>query len=215
MGEGASFTLHLPEELDIAQFYDTIRNAHTAALLAALDICAELGIEKMNMHMGAGVYFTLPERKLYLYDKYRDLYLSNIIGSLDVIAPRLESTGIALLIENTGIFGMGFVQDAVDRLLECPNVGLTWDIGHDYSSGRIDSMFIEERADRVQHMHLHDAVGASNHLPLYSGEIDMAPMLDFARRHACSCVIETKTVRGLELSVQGLEKARTITRRIE
>ena len=202
--EGLSLSYHLPEDLDIAQFSNTIRGAHLAVLLEAVDLCAELGIAKLNMHMGAGIQFTLPDSKLMLYDRYQDEYLGNIERGLALVAPRLKASGAMLLIENTGIFDRPYLRRAVDLLLSCPYVGLTWDIGHDHSAGRVDSPFIRERADRVRHMHLHDARGANNHLPLYSGEIDIGAALGFARERGCSCVLETKTKQGLASSAASL-----------
>jgi sugar phosphate isomerase/epimerase len=53
-------------------------------------------------------------------------------------------------------------------------------------------------------MHIHDAVGQNNHLPLGTGEIDLDNRLLLAIKNNCRCVIEVKTVQGLQESVDWL-----------
>ncbi len=55
-------------------------------------------------------------------------------------------------------------------------------------------------------MHVHDAIGAKNHLPLGSGEIDIAARLALAAGHNCRCVLEVKTIEGLKGSVSWIKE---------
>lgn len=50
-------------------------------------------------------------------------------------------------------------------------------------------------------MHIHDAMGKKNHLPLGTGELDLPKYFDLANRNNCRVVLETKTVEGLRKSV--------------
>jgi hypothetical protein len=54
---------------------------------------------------------------------------------------------------------LGYVREAVDLLLSCPKVGLTWDIGHDHAAGGVDCGFIRDGGFGVRRMRLHDALG--------------------------------------------------------
>ena len=55
-------------------------------------------------------------------------------------------------------------------------------------------------------MHFHDAIGKNNHLTLFTGDIDIDEKMNIAKEHGCSCVIETKTVKGLKESVANLKR---------
>ena len=53
-------------------------------------------------------------------------------------------------------------------------------------------------------MHIHDAIGPQNHLPLFTGDIDIMEKLQLGSRNESRYVIETKTIEGLKYSVSGL-----------
>ncbi len=54
----------------------------------------------------------------------------------------------------------------------------------------------------INHLHLHDAIGKKNHLPLGSGEIDYFSILSELGSNLKTIVFETKTVVGLKASVE-------------
>lgn len=53
-------------------------------------------------------------------------------------------------------------------------------------------------------MHIHDAISKSNHLPLFTGEIDINEKLRLAEKTGSTCVIETKRAKDLIKSVEDL-----------
>ncbi len=55
-------------------------------------------------------------------------------------------------------------------------------------------------------MHLHDALGKSNHLALGAGELPIARYHQLAKEQNCRVVLETKTIEGLTPSVQYLRQ---------
>lgn len=55
-------------------------------------------------------------------------------------------------------------------------------------------------------MHIHDAIGEKNHLPLFSREIDLNEKLNLVISRKCTCVIETKTAQDLKKSILELKK---------
>jgi len=91
-------------------------------------------------------------------------------------------------------------------LLESRVFALTFDIGHDYSAKGVDEPFIRKHKEKLQHMHIHDAIGRQNHLPIGAGEIDIKDKLALARECNCRCVLETKTIAGLKETVEKLKK---------
>lgn len=203
---GIYFTLHLEETLDPCDFNPRVADAYTQTALAAIELAKQIGAPTINMHLVPGIYFTLPDQKLYLYDKYRDAYLSSAERFRDQCAKRLNGSGIRLLIENCGGFP-DYQKAAIDRYLLCPSFGLTLDIGHSRTAGRRDEAFILSRADRLCHMHVHDATDTRCHLPLGEGDTDLFRYLDLAAQRRCRAVLETKTVDALRTSIQWLKQS--------
>ncbi|MFA6132861.1 MAG: TIM barrel protein [Phycisphaerae bacterium] len=209
---GVDFTLHMPERLDVGCFHEDVREGYIACALAIIDWAGKAGISKINMHMSRGVYFTLPEGKVWLYEKHRELYLANLRSSMDKMMAAAQRANMTVLIENTGNFSLCFMQEAIEDLLVRykGRVGLTWDTGHDAEVGYSDSPFIRRHVDSLRHMHLHDFDGKSAHQPLLTGSVDVPAFLNLARQRSVSVVLETKTPAALTTSVQNLRSARLI-----
>ncbi len=210
---GIYFTVHLDENLNIADFNplvaeayrETVRRTVAAAkkLLPLRDRYGDPGQPLViNMHMHHGVYFTLPEGKVRLFARDPGRYLAACRDFRDRCEDWIGDAPVMLAVENTDGF-LPFERDAVDLFLESPCFGLTWDIGHSKATGERDMPFILARQDRLIHFHIHD--GSDNpprdHLALGDGEIDIGARLDLARAHRCRCVLETKTAAALEKSV--------------
>lgn len=205
---GIGFTIHLPEQLNLAAFQTDIRRGQVDCVKNIIAWAGDAGIRTLTLHMTGGVYFTLPDGKVWLHDKFRDVYLTNLLDSMDGIIPALDANDVTLLIENTGSFGRIFLQDAMEQLFEryCRRIGLTWDVGHDAGSGYKDQPFLSRHIGRVAHMHLHDYDGRSDHQPLFSGAVDIPAMLEIAETNRATVVIETKTVEALTSSVEALQE---------
>ena len=199
------FTIHLDENLDPCHFNPLVSKAYTDTALAAISIARETGIPLLNMHMNHGVYFKLPGEQVYLYSRFRDEYLRKTRGFRDACEQAIGGSGIKVSVEN----GSGFTDfelEALDLLLQSSAFCLTLDIGHSHAAGGRDEPFILQRGSRLKHMHVHDAIGGKNHLPLGSGEIDIEARLALAREHDCRCVLEVKTIEGLKRSVSWIKE---------
>lgn len=169
----------------------------------SLLIANELEIPLLNMHMSRGVYFTLPDQKVFLFDKYRDIYLKNIQYFKVMCETMIGGEGINISIENTDGF-TAFQKEALDILLDSSIFTFTWDIGHSHSASKIDEKYILQNECKLKHFHIHDAIGKQNHLTLGEGDINLLEKLNIARRNYCRCVIETKTVASLHESLNWL-----------
>ncbi|OPJ65208.1 hypothetical protein [Clostridium oryzae] len=53
------------------------------------------------MHMNKGVYFTLSDQKIFLFDKYRDIYLKNIQYFKGMCETLIDGDNINIAIENS------------------------------------------------------------------------------------------------------------------
>lgn len=194
------FTLHLDENLDFCNFNPYIAKAWQDTVFEVLPIAKALDIKILNMHMNGGVYFTLPNEKIFLYEKYFDEYIKAIKVFRDCCEEYLKNSDIHICIENTNGY-TNFQKKAIHELLKGEHFALTWDIGHSHAINEQDMPFILEHKDRLLHMHIHDAMGKKDHMILGTGEINLDSRLKTARECGCRCVIETKTIEALKQSV--------------
>ena len=202
---GVFFTLHLDENLDFADFNPLVRRAWLETAARAISIAKALEMPVVNLHMPQGVHFTLPEQKVYLFEAYADHFTAAVREFRDLCAEAVGTAPIKLCIENTDGW-KPFQRAAVDTLLQAPCFALTWDIGHSHAANEADAPFLLERKNRLAHFHIHDACGKRCHLPLGTGEIDLAARLSLAEAQGCRCVIETKTPEALKESVLYLRR---------
>lgn len=201
---GVYYTIHLDENLNVSDFNCAVAKAYLETVTQSLIIAKELGIPLLNMHMNRGVHFTLPDQKVFLFEKYRDMYLKNIRYYKTMCENMIGGYNIKIAIENTDGY-TAFQKEAIDILLESPVFALTWDIGHSHSSHDVDEMYIMRNECKLKHFHIHDANADRNHLTLGTGNVDLIGKLNIANRNHCRCVIETKTVASLQKSVEWLE----------
>ncbi len=200
---GIEYTIHLDENLNICDFNYLVSDAYMNTVKRTIDAAKKLDIHIINLHMNHGVYFTLPDRRVYLFDKYKDRYCQQIQRFKEMCEKEAKDSEIVLTIENTDGF-TSFEKEAVDLLVKSSHFGLTWDIGHSHACQDADEEYIVSHMDKLVHFHIHDGRKKENHLPLGTGEIDLIGRLDMARKNHCRCVIETKTVDALKTSVEWL-----------
>ena len=215
---GIYYTVHLDENLNIADFNRLVSEAYLETVRRTVEAAKKLLCLRdrygdrsqpltVNMHMHHGIFITLPDRKVQMYDRDFDTY----IRSFEVFRSRCEEwigdSDIRITVENTDGF-RGYEEKAIEYLLESPKFGLTWDIGHSKAVGEKDVPFLMKHQDRLIHFHIHDGkeTPPKNHLALGDGEIDLQARLSLARERNARCVLETKTVEALKNSVQWLKE---------
>ena len=198
---GINYTLHLDENLNVCDFNPYIAQGYMRTVLESIALAKRLRMPVLNMHMHSGVYFTLPERKVHLFEAYKDRYLRDILVFRDACEEAVGDSSVKICVENCDGF-TGFQQEAIELLLGSPVFALTFDVGHNHGCGGKDEAFILAHAERLHHMHLHDALGKKNHLALGTGEMDIEKCLRLAQARNCRVVLETKTIAGLSESVR-------------
>ncbi len=199
---GIFFTFHLAEDIDIGHLNRNIRNVYVNEVINVLKLMQQVNSRVLNMHMSQGIYVTLPNKKVYIYDKYKSEYLHNITEFMSVVSEHINDSNQSVFIENTGIGDIDYVHESIRMMLKSDNFKLTWDIGHDHSSGLRDRTFLEENIELIEHYHVHDAIGKTNHLTLFDGEIDIEKFITLAKTSKSTVVFETKTVEALRESVK-------------
>jgi len=201
---GIFFTFHLPEDLDIASFNPRIKKAYSDIIKETIYAAEALESPVINMHMNPGIHFKMPDSKVYLFEKYSAEYYKNLEKFIELVEADIKGDKLKISIENTGLYNLGYITEAVSFLLKSDKFSLTYDIGHDYSNGNLDRNFIYNNKDRLKHMHIHDGLGKRNHLPLFTGEIDINEKLQLAEETKSTCVIEVKRSKDLIYSVKEL-----------
>lgn len=200
---GLYYTIHLDENLNVCDFNDEVRKAYLSTVLRTIEIAKQLGVPVLNMHMNHGVHFTLPDKKVNLFEQYKDVYLKSISDFKYQCVKAVGNTDIKICIENTDGFRT-YEKEAIDLLLDSGVFGLTWDIGHSNAANNIDEAYIMRYEQSLYHFHIHDSLKKSDHMTLGTGEIDLQQRLQLAKKHHCRCVVETKTIDALRMSVAWL-----------
>ena len=204
---GVFFTLHLDENLNFADFNPLVREAYRQTTAEAIRLAKELQMPVVNLHMPRGVYFKLPDKKVYLLEAKAAYFAEAVIAFRDLCEREIGDADIRICIENTDGY-RDFQKEAIETLLASPCFALTWDIGHSHAVNDVDEPFLLRHRERLAHFHVHDAKGSSNHLALGTGEIALPVRLRLAKEHNCRCVIETKTTAALRQSVRYLSVCR-------
>ncbi|WP_130838568.1 sugar phosphate isomerase/epimerase family protein [Lachnoclostridium sp. Marseille-P6806] len=161
----------------------------------------------LNMHMNHGIYITLPDRKVQMYDRDSDTYMKPFIAFRSLCEKWIGDSNVMIAVENTDGFH-DYEKKAVDYLLKSPKFGLTWDVGHSKTIGEKDVPFILGHKAHLIHFHIHDGseMPPRNHLALGDGEIDLIERLRLAETRNARCVLETKTIEALRQSVKWLSE---------
>ncbi len=214
---GIYYTIHLDENLNIADFNKLVSDAYLETVRRSIEVTKKLLCLRdkfgdksqpltLNMHMHHGIFITLPDRKVQMYDRDFDTYMKSFAVFRDKCEEWIGDSDVKIAIENTDGF-REYEKKAIEFLLESPKFGLTWDIGHSKGTGEKDVPFIKEHVDNLIHFHIHDGKEnpPKNHLALGDGEIDLPDRLNLAKERNARCVLETKTIEALKHSVKWLK----------
>lgn len=216
---GIYYTIHLDENLNIADFNSLVTDAYLETVRRTIGVAKKLLILRdkygdssqpltINMHMHHGIYITLPDKKVQMYERDFDTYMKSFETFRKSCEEWIGESDIKICIENTDGF-KEYEKKAIEYLLGSPKFGLTWDIGHSKAVKEIDVPFILQNKDRLVHFHIHDGIEEppKNHLALGDGYIDLIDRLDLAKERNARCVLETKTIEALKNSVKWLKDA--------
>ena len=216
---GIYYTIHLDENLNIADFNQLVTDAYLETVRRSIEVAKKLLILRdkygdasqpltINMHMHHGIYITLPDKKVQMYERDFDTYMKSFETFRNKCEEWIDDSDIKICVENTDGF-KEYEKKAIEYLLGSPKFGLTWDIGHSKAVKEIDVPFILQNKDRLVHFHIHDGKEEppKNHLALGDGEINLAERLNLASERNARCVLETKTIEALKNSVKWLKDA--------
>ncbi|MDO4739267.1 MAG: sugar phosphate isomerase/epimerase [Eubacteriales bacterium] len=205
---GAYCTLHLDENADPCSFDEEIARAWRQSVRRCIRLAKEAGVPLLNMHLPQGVYFSMPQGKVYLADEYWPQFSGLLSRFRDECAAEVGSEGPMIALENTRWPGMAHLREAAELLLQAECFCLCYDAGHDRSG--CARPFFEAHAGRWKHMHLHDADARGDHKPLGEGDMDWQGALRAAEANGVErVVLEVKTQRGLREGIARYKEKRT------
>lgn len=199
------YTIHLDENLNICDFNKAVAAAYIDTVVRTIRVAQALNVPILNMHMNHGVHFTLPDRKVLLFEEYFEDYMESWEKFRAICEKSIGDSDIKICIENTNGY-RDYEKTAIEYLLQSEVFGLTWDIGHSNAVANIDEKFILANRDKLRHFHIHDSLGGNDHMILGAGEIDLAQRFCIAKECQCRCVVETKTMEALNKSVLWLKE---------
>ncbi|MFR5866114.1 MAG: sugar phosphate isomerase/epimerase family protein [Acutalibacteraceae bacterium] len=155
---GVYYTIHLDENFNPFDFNSAVAQAWLETLRRTVRIAAALSAPILNMHLPAGVYFTLPDRRVYLFEAYRETYRDRLRAFRALYESEAGAAGPRLCIENCGDW-LPFQLEALAELLESDGFGLTLDVGHNAAAGYRAEPFVLENRHKLCHFHFHDLRG--------------------------------------------------------
>ncbi len=165
---------HTAYYLPFCSPFESIRAAAVHELKHCLRTFAQIGVKWINIH---------PDRHAPQHGR-KFIIEQNIKSILDVM-PLCQELGVGLMIENLpGDFNtpsqLGELLDAV------PELGLHLDIGHAnlMTEQNTTAAILKKYGNRLRHAHLHDNKGGSAdlHLPLGTGNVDLAACIKELKR---------------------------------
>lgn len=204
---GIFYTIHADEQLNPFDFNPTVSACYFSVMRDTIRFAKDIGATVVNLHLLKGVYVTLPDRVVLLSDVYRDEYITRVKEFISMCEREIGDSDLKIAIENvdTNPFTDAQLQ-ALELFMQSPVFALTLDTGHEYCLNLADSHVFEKYPEKLVHLHLHDALGTKCHLPLGTGEVDIKKKLALLK--GGTCLVEVKTVSGLERSIDFLERVK-------
>ena len=204
--DGISYTIHADEMLNPFDFNDKVSECYFDVMRDTIRFAKKVNIPVINMHLLKGVYVTLPGKVILLSDVYFDNYIDKVRQFVKMCEEEIGDAPLKIAIEN--VDSNPFTESQLKALpifMASEKFALTLDTGHELCLGFTDSHVFDEYPEKLVHMHLHDAKGKSAHLPYGEGEVSVMEKLSMLK---CSdtCLIEVKTIAGLESSVEYLKE---------
>ena len=199
------FTIHADEQLNPFDFNKDVSRCYFDVMRKSIQFALNLDIPVINMHLLKGVYVTLPEKVILLTDVYFDEYIARVKEFVKMCEEEIGDGNLKICIENVDSNPFTTSQiEALKIFMASPVFALTLDVGHEICLGMKDSFVFSEYAEKLCHMHLHDSDGKKPHLALGVGVIDVDEKIK--KLGDGTCLIEVKTIVGLEQSVKYLRE---------
>ena len=204
-------TIHADEQLNPFDFNEKVSECYFEVMRSSIRFALSLDIPVINMHLLKGVYVTLPGKVILLTDVYSEAYFNRVEQFIAMCEEEIDDKKLKICIEN--VDSNPFTESQLKALplfMASPVFGLTLDVGHEMCLNMVDSHVFSEYPEKLMHMHLHDCDGKKPHLALGDGILDVEGKINSFSGN--TCLVEVKTIAGLEKSSEYLVKKGYITK---
>ena len=187
----------------------TIQSIEHAGEMGAMAVILHCGIVEMNHEMQVLYQYANSNRlaseeaqifirnKLKERDRRKPQHMDSLLSSLDRLVPVAEKQGVLLGLENRYHYhelpGLDDFRLIFDAFQGAP-IGYWHDTGHAHANETLrfigKNALLQNYADNLIGVHLHDAIGLDDHVPPGSGEIDFTALKPF---------LKTDTIKVIEL----------------
>lgn len=158
---GLRYTHHFPPAALPGSHVSATRERDLTEMRREVALAGELGVETIVLHPGR---MEVPGVEQGMEtESHRMEAIEHFVNWVRDVAPEAESAGVTIGLENMH-YNPGWVirshqelAESVDKI-DSPAVGITFDVGHAWGSGGVESG-IEELNSRISHMQVHDARG--------------------------------------------------------
>lgn len=193
------FTMHISEKINVAELNDNLRKLYLKEAIRQIKLGISNNIKKYNIHIDSGVYFTMPNGKFFLNEKYQNIYETNLNKSCRILNDIAKEYNVKINFENTKI--QKFTGAAIKIINNYENLGFTLDVGHNEKNKNKAFPLLNE-TNKIRHIHLHDFDGNNDHLTVGKGIIDFTKYSNVLKDNYI--VIEVKQATELEESIEYL-----------
>lgn len=70
-----NFTIHLSEKIDVGELNNYLREFYLSEIERIVSFGTKYNIVKYNLHLDPGIHFSLPDKKVFIYQEYLTDYL--------------------------------------------------------------------------------------------------------------------------------------------
>lgn len=199
-----NFTIHLSEKFDVGELNNSLREFYLSEIEKIISFGTKFNIHKYNLHLDPGIHFSLPDKKIFIYQKYLDTYLTAYKNSCDKLSKLAHQYNATILFENVKI--ESYILKAIEIISNYDNLFFTLDLGHNIRYQNIAKKTLMQYKDKIKHIHLHDFNGSKDHQELFTGLLNIEEELTFCKEHNLDVLIEVKRKEELINSVNKLIK---------
>ena len=198
------FTVHLPESLQVGELYEPARKREIDYIMKLIKLFRTNGdITKFTLHFDAGIVMTLTDRKVYMFEEYKEDYLNSLRKSFKTLSKFAAKLGVTICFENTWTYP--FLLEGYQEILKWDNLFFVLDAGHDERSDKTASKFFMKHPNRIKHIHMHDFDGSTDHKELGTGKVNVGEYVKFCQANNLTMLLEVRTKKELERSFKMLK----------
>ena len=197
-----NFTIHLSEKFDVGELNNSLRNFYLNEIEKIISFGIKYNIFKYNLHLDPGIHFSLPNKKIFIYEEYIDDYLRAYEDSCNILSKIANKYNATILFENVKV--ESYTLKVIDIIAKYDNLFFTLDLGHNIRYGNLAKEKFMEYSNKIKHIHLHDFNGSKDHQELFTGLLNVKEELNFCKQHNLDVLIEVKRKEELINSVNKL-----------